>query len=68
MLAQERVGREGMLFYAEIRRLESRYRVARRALPSVKSFGELSAVRVRIVAISALAEGDALTEIAAAVA
>lgn len=68
MLALQWVCGCRVLFEAELCRFESLHRVAGRARASIWPLGELSVMRVGVVAIRALAEGQGFLEITAHVA
>jgi hypothetical protein len=57
-----------VILNAELRWFESFDGMTRRALPAVRSLCELAAVRIRLVAIHALIEGDSFLEITPSVA
>jgi len=57
-----------MVFRRERRWFKSIHRVTRRAFPTARPFGELAVVRIGLVTIDALREGDRLLEVSARVA
>ena len=68
VLAFQWIGRGGVLLESISGRLEALNIVARCALPTIRTFGELAAVRIRPVAVHALRECQRLLEVASCVA
>ena len=68
VLPFQRIGRGGVELCRECRRLEAVHGMAGRALHTSGPFGELAAMRIGLVAIHALGEGDRLLEISACMA
>lgn len=66
--ALQRIGARRMFFDPEPGGLESVNGVARRAFAAIGALGELAVVRIRLVAIRALIEGNGLLEITLSVA
>lgn len=66
--ALQGIRRRGVVFHGEGRRLESLDRVTGTALATLRAFGKLSLVRVRLVTIRALLEHQRLLEISTRVA
>lgn len=66
--ALQGIRRRGVVLHSERRRLESLDRVAGTALATLRAFGKLSLVRVRLVTIRALLEHQRLLEISTRVA
>lgn len=66
--ALQRIRARRMFFDPELGGLESVNGVARRAFAAIGALGELAVVRIRLVAIRALIEGNGLLEIALSVA